>query len=64
MNKTKLKLSALEPKIENELPAEFLSKIFGGQDYEDTSKQNSNAPDYSVSTTTSLETETKNEVGQ
>jgi hypothetical protein len=64
MKKPKFKLPPFRIENENELSAEFLSKIFGGDESSATSQLNSNAPEYSIAATTSVETETKNEVGQ
>ena len=61
MKKPKLKLQPFEIKDGTELSAEFLSKILGGDDSSGTPDQNSNAPDYTVSATTFMETETKDE---
>lgn len=61
MKKLKLTLQPFEIKDTTELSAEFLSKILGGDDSSGKHDQNSNAPDYTVSATTSMETETKDE---
>lgn len=64
MRKGKLKLQPFEIKDTRELSVEFLSKILGGDESSGEPGHNSNAPDYTISASTSLETETKNEVGQ
>lgn len=64
MKKPKLKLPPLKIGNEKQLSALFLSKIYVGDNSSSTSQQNSNALEYSIAVTTSVETETKNEVGQ
>lgn len=66
MKKPKLKLQPFEIKYETELSAKFLSKILGGEsdNFDSPGDYNSNAPDYTISASTSVETETKNEIGQ
>jgi hypothetical protein len=67
MKKPKLTLQPFEIKTGTELSAEFLSKILGGvggdSDNADppSGSQDSNAPEYSVSATSSMEVEIKNE---
>jgi hypothetical protein len=64
MKKPKLTLQPFEIKTGTELSAEFLSKILGGDSGNADSSsgnQDSNAPEYSVSATSSMEVETKNE---
>lgn len=64
MKKPKLTLQPFEIKNGTELSAEFLSKILGGDSDNSVPSpggQDSNAPEYSVSATSSMEVETKNE---
>ncbi|MEO6814917.1 MAG: hypothetical protein ABI172_13380 [Ginsengibacter sp.] len=64
MKKPKFKLQPFEIKDGTQLSSEFLSKIMGGQlGNSDPSSggHNSNAPDYTISATTSIESETKDE---
>ena len=63
MKKPKLKLQTFEIKYGTELSPKFLSKILGGDDNFNPppANQDSNAPEYSVSLTSSIEVETKDE---
>lgn len=64
MKNPKLTLQPFEIKNGTELSAEFLSKILGGDPGNSdlsSGRKDSNAPEYSVSATSSMEVETKNE---
>lgn len=57
MKKKKLKLEVYNPKEKIEIPREFLSKIFGGDDYDTNGSSSSNSLEYTYVAETKVEIE-------